>query len=154
LGVLAIVNLKTPSGYRRGFRFLILLLAVALLLTAAVDALADNDPGPKRNWTVRIGSGTYGFVESPVGYWSTYVGSRVEPGASVILQYAAVVLPTLLLGAASCCLAVTLLRTTGRSRPPNHPAAGKAGMGSRLAIGRRWPGLPEPGRSPFITRCP
>ena len=32
-------------------------------------------------------------------------------------------------------------------RWPNHPAAGKAGTASRLAIGRHWPGLPEPGRS-------
>jgi len=30
----------------------------------------------------------------------------------------------------------------------NYPAAGKAGIASRLAIGRYWPGLPEPGRSP------
>jgi hypothetical protein len=29
---------------------------------------------------------------------------------------------------------------------PNHPAAGKAGIASRLAIGHCWPGLPEPGR--------
>jgi hypothetical protein len=28
----------------------------------------------------------------------------------------------------------------------NHPAAGKAGIASRLAIGNHWPGLPEPGR--------
>ncbi len=28
----------------------------------------------------------------------------------------------------------------------NHPAAGKAGIASRLAIGHHWPGLPEPGR--------
>jgi hypothetical protein len=31
---------------------------------------------------------------------------------------------------------------------PNHLAAGKAGITSRLAIGRHWPGLPEPVRSP------
>ena len=30
---------------------------------------------------------------------------------------------------------------------PNHPAPGKAGIASRLAIGHRWPGLPEPARS-------
>ena len=29
---------------------------------------------------------------------------------------------------------------------PNHPAAGKAGIASRLAIGHHWPGLPEPER--------
>jgi len=29
---------------------------------------------------------------------------------------------------------------------PNHPAAGKAGIGSRLTIGHQWPGLPEPAR--------
>jgi hypothetical protein len=28
----------------------------------------------------------------------------------------------------------------------NHPAAGKAGIASGLAIGHHWPGLPEPGR--------
>jgi hypothetical protein len=28
----------------------------------------------------------------------------------------------------------------------NHPAAGKAGIASRLPIGHHWPGLPEPGR--------
>jgi hypothetical protein len=33
---------------------------------------------------------------------------------------------------------------------PNHPAAGKAGIAPRLAIGHYWPGLPEPGRSPKI----
>jgi len=30
---------------------------------------------------------------------------------------------------------------------PNHPAAGKAGIARRSPIGRRCPGLPEPGRS-------
>jgi len=29
---------------------------------------------------------------------------------------------------------------------PNHPAAGKAGIASRLAIEHHCPGLPEPGR--------
>ena len=29
---------------------------------------------------------------------------------------------------------------------PNHPATGKAGIASRLAIGHHCPGLPEPGR--------
>ena len=33
-----------------------------------------------------------------------------------------------------------------RVQSPNHPAAGKAGIASRLAIGYRCPGLPEPGR--------
>jgi len=28
-------------------------------------------------------------------------------------------------------------------KKPNHPAAGKAGIASRLAIGHHWPGLPE-----------
>jgi len=28
----------------------------------------------------------------------------------------------------------------------NHPAAGKAGIARRLAIGHHCPGLPEPGR--------
>ena len=32
----------------------------------------------------------------------------------------------------------------------NHPAAGKAGFASRLAIGYHWPGLPEPGRWVFM----
>ena len=32
-------------------------------------------------------------------------------------------------------------------KTPNHPAPGKAGIGSRLTIGYRWLGLPEPGRS-------
>jgi hypothetical protein len=32
-------------------------------------------------------------------------------------------------------------------RPPNHPAAGKAGIALRFAMGRHCPGLPEPGRS-------
>ena len=30
-------------------------------------------------------------------------------------------------------------------RAANHPAPGKAGIGSLLAIGHHWPGLPEPG---------
>ena len=30
---------------------------------------------------------------------------------------------------------------------PNHPAAGKAGITSRLAIEHHFPGLPEPSRS-------
>ncbi len=29
---------------------------------------------------------------------------------------------------------------------PNKPAAGNAGFASRLAIGRHWPGVPEPER--------
>ena len=34
----------------------------------------------------------------------------------------------------------------GRTRPPNHPAAGKAGITPRLAVEHHWSGLPEPGR--------
>ena len=34
-----------------------------------------------------------------------------------------------------------------RGRQCNHPAAGKAGIVSLLAIGHHWPGLPEPARS-------
>ena len=35
----------------------------------------------------------------------------------------------------------------GMSKPePNHPATGKAGLTSWLAIKRQWSGLPEPGR--------
>jgi hypothetical protein len=30
----------------------------------------------------------------------------------------------------------------------NQPAAGKAGIAHRLAVGHHWPGLPEPGRWP------
>ncbi len=30
--------------------------------------------------------------------------------------------------------------------PANQPAAGKAGIASRLTIKYHWPGLPEPGR--------
>jgi hypothetical protein len=30
-------------------------------------------------------------------------------------------------------------------RQPNQPAPGKAGIGSRFAIGHHCPGLPEPG---------
>ena len=37
---------------------------------------------------------------------------------------------------------------------PNHPAAGKAGIASRLAIEHHWAGLPEPGRSVKATLCP
>ena len=36
-------------------------------------------------------------------------------------------------------------------RPPNHPAAGNAGIASRLAIERHWPGVPEPGRSLWMN---
>ena len=36
----------------------------------------------------------------------------------------------------------------------NKPAAGKAGIASRLAIGHLCPGLPEPGRSPMQIRRP
>jgi len=32
--------------------------------------------------------------------------------------------------------------------PANKPAAGNAGIAPRLTIGRHWPGVPEPGRSP------
>ena len=38
------------------------------------------------------------------------------------------------------------------NQPPNHPAAGKAGIASRLAIRRHFPGLPEPGRWGQVTR--
>jgi hypothetical protein len=31
---------------------------------------------------------------------------------------------------------------------PNHPAAGKAGIASLLAIEHHYPGLPDHGRSP------
>ncbi len=42
-----------------------------------------------------------------------------------------------------------------RYSPPTHPAAGKAGIASRLAIRRHLPGLPEPGRSVrYIPRHP
>ena len=33
------------------------------------------------------------------------------------------------------------------TRTPNKPAAGNAGIVSRLTIGHHWPGVPEPGRS-------
>jgi hypothetical protein len=33
----------------------------------------------------------------------------------------------------------------------NHPAAGKAGVASRLTIGPHWPGLPEPGHYAELT---
>ena len=36
-------------------------------------------------------------------------------------------------------------------KQPNHPAPGQAGVASRLAIGRHWPGLPEPGCSATHT---
>ena len=35
---------------------------------------------------------------------------------------------------------------------PNHPASGKAGLTSRLAIGHHCSGLPEPGRSLILLR--
>jgi hypothetical protein len=38
------------------------------------------------------------------------------------------------------------------ARRANHPAAGKAGLASLLAIEHHWPGLPEPRRSPMRTR--
>jgi hypothetical protein len=34
----------------------------------------------------------------------------------------------------------------GDCESPNHPATGKAGIASRLAVGHELPGLPEPGR--------
>ena len=40
---------------------------------------------------------------------------------------------------------VAIFGTHMRTRS-NHPAPGKAGFGSSLAIGHQWPGLPEPGR--------
>ena len=42
------------------------------------------------------------------------------------------------------------MQKAGLSRMSNHPAAGKAGIGSRLTIGHHCPGLPEPGRWAFI----
>jgi hypothetical protein len=33
-----------------------------------------------------------------------------------------------------------------RDTMPNHPAAGKAGLTSRLTTEHHWPGLPDPGR--------
>jgi len=52
-------------------------------------------------------------------------------------------------------LGLVLLALPSSSHPmnanaPNHPAAGQAGIAPQLAIGHRWPGLPEPARS---TRC-
>ena len=36
----------------------------------------------------------------------------------------------------------------------HQPAAGNAGIASRLTIGHHWPGVPEPGRSPKShTKC-
>jgi hypothetical protein len=35
---------------------------------------------------------------------------------------------------------------------PNHPAAGKAGIASLLAVGQHSPGLPEPHR--WVYSCP
>jgi hypothetical protein len=34
---------------------------------------------------------------------------------------------------------------------PNHPSPGNAGIARRLAIGRHWPGLGEPGRSALFA---
>ena len=39
-----------------------------------------------------------------------------------------------------------ILRERRQKRVPNKPAAGKARTASKLAVGRRRPGLPEPGR--------
>ena len=38
------------------------------------------------------------------------------------------------------------MQKAGLNPMSNHPAAGKAGIASRLAIGYHWPGLPEPDR--------
>jgi len=35
--------------------------------------------------------------------------------------------------------------------PPNKPAAGNAGIASRLTIEHHWPGVPEPERSTFAS---
>jgi hypothetical protein len=71
---------------------------------------------PIHDWTVRIGSGSYGVVSWVPGHWDVYVRSYVEPGASVGVQYAAVILPALLLGIAACKIAISMLRVTVKWR--------------------------------------
>jgi hypothetical protein len=76
-----------------------------------------------------------------------YLGHLVEPGASVAVQYAAVVFPTVLLAIAVCYLAVALLRVVASRNRHNHPAGGNAGSALQFAIERQWPGVPQPARS-------
>jgi uncharacterized membrane protein YccC len=71
---------------------------------------------------------------------ATVLGYRRDPQVAVtgIIVLALIVL--MIAGSPS-------LREVMRFRPPNHPAAGKAGIATLLAIERPCPGPPEPVRS-------
>jgi hypothetical protein len=71
---------------------------------------------PIHDWTVRVGSGSYGVVSWAPGHWDMYLGSYVDPGASVGVQYAAVLLPALLLAIAACKIGISMLRVTAMWR--------------------------------------
>jgi len=75
---------------------------------------STGEDGPVYDWTVRIGSGSYGVTSWVPGHWDMYLGSYVEPRVSVGVQYATVVLPTLLLAFASCKIAISMLRAAAR----------------------------------------
>jgi hypothetical protein len=143
LGKLATMSLEIPRAYHRSPRTSAI-AAAALFLTAVSNAVADTS-APLHNWTVHIGNGAYGFTSWAPGYWNMYVGSRLEPGASVSAQYAAVVLPTLTLGVIVCYLAVVLLRLAVRWRRPNPPDSVDGGIGLLFHAGRVRPAATDPG---------
>ena|ERR1044071_4137975 len=86
-----------------------LFLGASLLVAGVLTAAADTE-APLHDWTVHVHGRAYGFTSWTPGHWDMYVGRLVDPGASLIVQYAAVILPMLLLAVGSCWLSVALLR--------------------------------------------
>lgn len=114
------------------FRFPGLLLGLAFL--CSVFTCRADTSAPIHDWTVHIGSGAYGVTSWAPGYWNMYWGSRIEPGASVGVQYAAVILRTLLAGIFACSLAAVLLRTVARQQRPNHPRQPTPGISAGCSL--------------------
>jgi hypothetical protein len=145
LGHFENVNLRIAPTQYRGFRFRTVLTGLSLLLTMAVGALADTS-GPIHDWTVHIGDGDYGVTSWAPGCWNVYWGSRIEPSASVGVQYAVVVLLMLLLGIIACPSEVMLLRLAARLRWPSPPDSVDGGISTRFQVGRKRPGATNPNR--------
>jgi hypothetical protein len=134
--------MSSPFPTVRGIASLLVAFGSLLILPVLRPALI-----------VESGVGT--FLAEPVGLGVWIVGGIL------LLACAAITLEAFRRGSSSdkICASVAAvlslilavqyfgLSSLKTKKSPNHPAAGKAGIASRLALEHHRPGLPEPGRS-------
>ncbi len=137
-----IANADIPPRCHPTLHFRVILLALVLFSTSVLPSRADVS-APIHDWTLRIGNGAYGVTSWAPGHWDMYWGCRIEPGASVGVQYAAVLVPTLLMGLIACALAVLLLRIAVPQRRSNPSASVDGGILLLFQTGRPRPAATE-----------